>query len=179
MIKESVRKLLLGILYLLIVATVMSSFELIFFCLIIAPTETLTIEGSLENNHIIQIPPSADIEDLYFNNFTNNYFDIAIERENLLITSYNESLILFIVIEISILVLFIGLTYKVYYNHEGRFSDCRFYALYHSIGTILILCIFQLNMYYFALDYQYITPEELQLLVYNKLLSSLAPGKTA
>jgi hypothetical protein len=164
-----------GLVYILVVAIIMTLFELIFFTLIICPKETQIIEEFVKNNKLFNVEsnivnPLIDplISKLFgFGNDSNDFINVLIIRENNLISQINLHLILFIGTEILFMISLLGCIY-------------RRIRLAHTIGnlilaikTVVILCFFQLNMYFFAQEFLYTTKEELQLLIYDRILENI------
>jgi hypothetical protein len=191
------KKFILGCLYILIVAEFMMCFELYFFANVIAPQETETIKNFVKENNLAQIlkiskgpngpdgpggpdgytgpkDPKDLIGSNYYNKYLNMYFKVLIERENILVTKINSYLVAFIIIEIAILfyfIMFLIIKLKVR-NFRQLWNDTHDTIIYALI-TVFILGLFQVNMYFFALEYKYTSKEEIIKLVYDHILQGL------
>jgi len=179
-------KFYLGLIYILIVAIFMNTFELIFFVFMICPKETEILKGFLNNLNLFPILPTmpefptagpigpvgpvgpAGPEVKSPETYFNDYFDVMIHRENQIIDMYNMHLVVFIVIEIGILLIILLIFYS-----KVKFRD-SISTLMLCLKTVLTLCFFQVNLFYFALKFLYTTQEEIQYLVLKKLKEELS-----
>lgn len=174
-----------GLVYILAVATFMTLFELLFFTLLISPKETEIIENFIKQNKLfnfddelpISIPKpipkpnityntDTDITKIFMEN-SNDFLNVLIIRENNMIKQLNLQYILFITFMIIMMIFFIIFVYT-----RINFSSTIGNILL-AVKTVVILCFFQLNMYFFALGFLYTTKEELQLLIYDKIINDL------
>lgn len=157
--------LLLGFIYIFLVAFIMTLFELIFFLVIVVPQQERNIRKYIDDidagNGIILNSGQSQDELLDQN--------IFIDRENKIIDRTKESSIAFIGIEAALLII---IAFILTYLSRANIHDKS--ATYISAFlTVCILISFQIVMYYFAKKYKYVTTNEIKAELYKYLKENL------
>ncbi len=172
-------KFYLGLIYILVVSIFINTFELVFFVLLICPKETEILKefiDSLDFFPEMTLPTMPPIPQIFNESIPvptesigpDNYFNVMILRENQLIDMYNLHLVIYIVIEICIMIIFLLFVYRRVSFRESIGT------LMLSLKTVLALCFFQVNLYFFALEFLYTTQDEITFLIYKKLKEDLS-----
>ncbi len=168
-----------GLIYIILVALIMTIFELLFFTLFAGPNETTTARNYVKNikHSFSSLFAGASRQPL--NQQTHDFLNVSIARENKLNKQINDGAITLIGLEIIILLMLIILVWFILKSHVGtnKFWNRPQYAVQPSLFSALIVCTvimaFQGSMYDFAQHYYYPTDNELKYKIVTKLKADL------
>jgi hypothetical protein len=159
-----------GIIYIIIVSTIMTIFELIFFTTIAEPVEINAAYSFLKNfNKPIGIQTSQQAIDI---------LNVSIIREDKLNKKINNDAIVFVCLEILILML-LGIIFWNVLKHSSTNQYWTYFwtGIQPSFFSALIVCffiiLFQASMYDFGKHFSYPTSSELQFKIITKLRSDV------
>ena len=138
-------RLYTGFFSIILIAMLMTVFELIFYIYIVNPNVTFFIGQLLENQ------PQEPVEDRL-----ENLIIVLKNRERALINEINIGAYIIIVVEIVFMLTLLAFVYmKILINRPGFNIYLLKGTVISSLSTIFILISFQVMFFYFGLNYYY------------------------
>lgn len=132
-----------GLFSIVLIATLMTIFELFFYIFIVNPNVIFFV------NQLIETQPQKEVDERL-----ENLLIVLKEREYNLINEINIGAYIVIIIEIVLMLSFLSFIYMKLLNKHEEFQMRDVY--YSSFATIFILISFQIMFFYFGKEFYYI-----------------------
>jgi hypothetical protein len=173
-----------GIIYIILVAMIMTVFELGFFAFVAGPSETNEANAYLQklSKNLSKTSKTQTLAQVQAKQQLIDVLNVSVIREDILNKKINNDAITFICLEIFILILFIVIFWNIlqtsvskntlYANQWNSYKGIQ-PALFSAFIACGVIIGFQGSMYNFGRNFSYSTNNELQYKIVTKLKTDL------